>query len=54
MHIDKNVFFISVADPLQLILVTHLKVEMANSLGESLQGQLEVLRERDLTLSWFM
>jgi hypothetical protein len=46
MHIDKNNFFISVADPLQLILVTHLKDETANSLGESLQGQLEVLRER--------
>jgi hypothetical protein len=47
MHIDKNAFFISVVDPLQLILVTHLKDETANSLGESLQGQLEALRERD-------
>jgi hypothetical protein len=47
MHIDKNRFFMSIVDPLQLILVTYLKDETANSLGESLQGQLEVLRERD-------
>jgi hypothetical protein len=47
MHIDKNAFFISVADPLQLILVAHLRDETANSLRESLQGQLEALRERD-------
>jgi hypothetical protein len=47
MYIDKNHFFISVADPLQLVIVTHLKDETVNSLGESLQGQLEILRERD-------
>jgi hypothetical protein len=47
MYIDKNRFFISVADPLQLVIVTNLKDETVNSLGESLQGQLEILRERD-------
>jgi hypothetical protein len=36
-----------VADPLQWVIVTHLKDETANNLGESLQGQLEILRERD-------
>jgi hypothetical protein len=29
--------------------VSHLKDEIANSLGEALQGQLEILRERDFT-----
>jgi hypothetical protein len=47
MYIDQNNFFISVVDPLQLLLVTHLKDETANSMGECLQGQLETLRERD-------
>ncbi len=49
MHIDGNKFFISVADPLQLLTVSHLKDETANSLGEALQGQLEMLRERDIS-----
>jgi hypothetical protein len=49
MHIDGNKFFISVANPLQLLTVSHLKDEIANSLGEALQGQLEILRERDFT-----
>jgi hypothetical protein len=46
MHMDKNIFFVSVADPLQLLVITHLKDETANSLGEVLQGQLELMRER--------
>ncbi len=49
MHIDGNKIFISVANPLQLLTVSHLKDETANSLGEALQGQLEILRERDFT-----
>jgi hypothetical protein len=47
MHIDQNEFFISVTDPLQLLLVSHLKDGTANSMGESLQGQLETLREHN-------
>jgi hypothetical protein len=46
MHVDKNIFFVSVADLLQLLMITHLKDETANSLGEVLQGQLELMRER--------
>jgi hypothetical protein len=46
MHVDANEFFISVADLLQLLIVSYLKDEAANSLGEALQSQLEVLRER--------
>jgi hypothetical protein len=38
MYIDQNIFFISTVDPLQLLLVTHLKDETA---------KLETLRERD-------
>jgi hypothetical protein len=49
MHIDGNKFFISVADPLQLLIVSHLKDETGNSLGEALQSQLEILRECDFT-----
>ncbi len=38
MYIDQNIFFISTVDPLQLLLVTHLKDETA---------KLETLHERD-------
>ncbi len=49
MHVDANKFFISVADPLQLLIVSCLKDETANSLAEALQSQLEILRERGFT-----
>jgi hypothetical protein len=46
MHIDQQLFFVSVADPMQLILLNHIKIEDAESLGEALQDQLGVLHER--------
>jgi hypothetical protein len=45
MHIDQTSFFVSVAEPMQLIILNHIKSEDADSLGEALQDQLNLLRE---------
>jgi hypothetical protein len=47
MHIDRNSFFVSVAEPMQLVMLNHIKSEDAKSLGEALQDQLNLLRERN-------
>jgi hypothetical protein len=46
MHINQQSFFVSVAEPMQLIMLNHIKSEDAESLGEALQDQLNLLRER--------
>ncbi len=51
MHIDQQLFFVSVADPMQLILLNHIKSEDAESLGEALQDQLGALREHSHELN---
>jgi hypothetical protein len=45
MHIDQNSFFVSVAEPLQLVMLNSIKSEDAESLGEALQDQLNLLCE---------
>jgi hypothetical protein len=46
MHIDGAKFLISVAEPLQLTLQSHLENETADQLGLGLQGHFSVLRSR--------
>jgi hypothetical protein len=48
MHIDQKMFFVSVAEPMQLIMLNYIKSEDAESLGEALQDQLGLLRERNV------
>ena len=43
MHIDKNLFLVTVCDPLQLMLQVHIERESHTVLGMALQGQLELL-----------
>jgi hypothetical protein len=50
MHIDQNSFFVSVAEPMQLIMLNSIRSEDAESLGEALQDQLNLLRERSFQL----
>ncbi len=45
MHIDQKLIFVSVAEPMQLVMLNHIKGEDAESLGEALQDQLGLLRE---------
>ena len=45
MHIDSNMFLISVCEPLQLILQTHV-VNESNTLGTTLQSHIQLLREK--------
>jgi hypothetical protein len=47
MHIDQKTFFMSVAQPMQLIMLNYIMSEDAESLGEALQDQLSLLRERN-------
>jgi hypothetical protein len=47
MHIDQNSFFVTVSEPMQLVMVNSIKSEDAESLGEALQDQLNLLRECD-------
>jgi hypothetical protein len=49
MHIEQNSFFVSVAEPMQLIMINHIKSEDAESLGGALQDQLNLLRERNFS-----
>ncbi len=49
MHIKQNSFFVSVAEPMQLIMINHIKSEDAESLGGALQDQLNLLRERNFS-----
>jgi len=43
MHIDKNLFLVTVCDPLQLMLQVHIERESHAVLRMALQGQLELL-----------
>jgi hypothetical protein len=45
MQIDQQLFFVSVTEPMQLIMLNHIKGEDAESLGEALQDQLGILCE---------
>ncbi len=47
MHVDQNLFFVSMAEPMQLFMVNNIKSEDTESLGEALQDQLGLLRERN-------
>jgi hypothetical protein len=49
MHIDQNSFFVTVSEPMQLVLLNHIKSEDADALGEALQDQLNTLREGNFT-----
>jgi hypothetical protein len=46
MHIDGDMFLISVTEPLNLMLESHIENEGKLALGMGLQGQLAVLRSR--------
>jgi hypothetical protein len=46
MHIDQNSIFVSIAEPMQLVMLNHIKSEEAESLGEALQDQLNLLRDQ--------
>jgi hypothetical protein len=46
MHIENNMFLISVCEPLQLTLQCPLESESKNQLGLALQGHMDILRER--------
>ena len=46
MHIDWEMFLVTVSEPMQLTLQTPIKSENANALGMALQNQLQVLQER--------
>ncbi len=47
MHIDQASFFVTVCEPMQLLMVNHITNEDAESLGVALQDQLNLLRERN-------
>jgi hypothetical protein len=49
MHIEQNSFFVSVAEPMQLIMINQIKSEDAESLGGALQDQLNLLRKRNFS-----
>jgi hypothetical protein len=46
MHIDGNMFLVSVSSPLQLTLQSAIESESRMSLGMALQGQLRTLQAR--------
>jgi len=46
MHWNSNMFLVTVCDPLQLIMSTHIDRETGDQLGLALQGQLDLLRSR--------
>jgi len=46
MHIDSNMFLVTVCDPLQLTLQVHIERELHAVLGMALQGQLELLQSK--------
>jgi hypothetical protein len=47
LHIDQVSFFVMVCEPMQLLIVNHITNEDADRLGEALQDQLNLLRERN-------
>jgi hypothetical protein len=47
MHVDGQLFLVSVADPLNLMLQSKIESESRTTLGLALQGHLAVLRSRD-------
>jgi hypothetical protein len=49
MHTEQNSFFVSVAEPMQLIMINHIKSEDAESLSGALQDQLNLLREKNFS-----
>jgi hypothetical protein len=51
MHIDENMFLISVCEPLQLTLQTHVLNESAATLGIALQSHIQVLREKSFAVT---
>jgi len=46
MHFEGNMFLITVCDPLNLTLCTHIERETGQQLGLALQGQIDALRSR--------
>jgi hypothetical protein len=46
MHLEGNMFLVTVADPLNLILQSYIENEGRMSLGMALQGQLSLLKSR--------
>jgi hypothetical protein len=46
MHIDRNMFLVTVCDPLQLTLQVHIERESHAVLSMALQGQLELLQSK--------
>ena len=51
MHIDDNMFLVSVCEPLQLTLQTHVTNESADTLGTALQSHIQVLREKSFKVT---
>jgi hypothetical protein len=52
MHLNKNTFMISVASPLELTISSQLSSQSAQSLGQALQVQINLLRTMVLTHIW--
>jgi hypothetical protein len=46
MYVDSQKFLVTVSEPLQLTLQTPIKNVTEDELGQTLQGQLAILRER--------
>ena len=46
MHIDNHSFLVSVSSPLELTIVAYVKDVSKSTLGEGLQGKLDLLRFR--------
>jgi len=47
MHIDKEMFLVSIVNPLNLTLQYKVERESRQELGLELQGQLAILRSRN-------
>jgi hypothetical protein len=54
MHIDRNMFLVTVCDPLQLALQVHIERESHAVLGMALQGQLELLQSSQMSRSTWL
>ena len=52
--IDTKKSLLSISEPLQLTMHHGLKDESQSSLGQALQSQLQVYRERGFPLRWYM
>jgi len=53
MHVGKEIFLVSVPDPLNLALQYKIENESRNMMGLGLQGHLAILRLRNFNLAMY-